>query len=120
MAKTDREATASPTPRTPRTPVELSSVSQEIAEERKKTSLNYRRLEQELRWREKYASNLRWIMIIQIVIADILFAVYLCQNAWSVPVAAISVYLSATVVEVIGLVYVITTSLFPNRGKKRK
>jgi len=55
----------------------------------------------------------------QIVIADGVFVGYAwAGRQWDLPVAAISVWLSATVVQVIAVLLVITRYLFPDRGKR--
>jgi hypothetical protein len=55
------------------------------------------------------------LMGLQIVIADVIFAWWGMANKWVVDPAPISAWLGATVVEVIGVVYVITSYLFPKR-----
>jgi hypothetical protein len=55
----------------------------------------------------------------QILISDAVFIVWGSMNGWDIDATAIGIWLSATVVEVIGVVYVITSYLFPKRrGKK--
>lgn len=54
-------------------------------------------------------------MGVQILLADAGFALYGIFNGWHIPPAAIIAWLSATVIEVIGLVLVITQRLFPTR-----
>lgn len=51
----------------------------------------------------------------QILIADLVFGLYGWFHLWHIPPAAIIAWLSATVIEVIGLVLVITQRLFPTR-----
>jgi hypothetical protein len=52
--------------------------------------------------------------ICQVVCADVVFVVYAAIGVhWKLPVAAIQAWLAATVVQVIGLVVIITQSLFP-------
>jgi hypothetical protein len=56
----------------------------------------------------------------QIGIADAVFIAYAWNGRhWNLPVAAISVWLSATVVQVIAVLLVITRYLFPDRGRRR-
>lgn len=46
--------------------------------------------------------------------ADVVFLIYASLGAhWNIPSAVISAWLASTVVEVIGVVYAITRSLFP-------
>lgn len=52
--------------------------------------------------------------IFQILCADTVFVLYATWGVhWNLPVAAIESWLAATVVQVIGLVVIITQSLFP-------
>jgi hypothetical protein len=63
----------------------------------------------------------KWLAIIagcaalaQVATADIVFILYASHGRhWNVPTAAIQAWLAATVVQVIGVVLVITRSLFP-------
>jgi len=52
--------------------------------------------------------------VAQVVCADVVFVVYAARGVhWKIPTAAIDAWLAATVVQVIGIVLVITRSLFP-------
>jgi hypothetical protein len=64
-----------------------------------------------------YARVLLGALAVQIAIADGAFYVYGFYNSWDIPVTAIEVWLAATVIEVIGVVAVITRSLFPTKSK---
>ncbi|HTL42225.1 MAG TPA: hypothetical protein VL294_12205 [Pseudolysinimonas sp.] len=57
------------------------------------------------------------LMAIQIVVADIVFVVYGNAQEWKIDTPAISAWLGATVIEVIGVVLVIASYLFPKRTK---
>ena len=58
-------------------------------------------------------------LAVQILIADTVFVIYAGKGRhWNLPVAAISVWLSATVVQVIAVLLVITRYLFPDRGRR--
>jgi len=71
-------------------------------------------LRQRLALRETYARNLSRILIAQIAIADIVFIVYAWAGMdWKIPPAAISAWLGAVVVQVVGVVAVVTKGLFP-------
>lgn len=60
----------------------------------------------------------RW-MGRQLVVANILFVLYAwLGREWDVPAPAISAWLGATVVEIIGIVYIIARYLFPSDGPK--
>lgn len=63
-----------------------------------------------------YAIGLFVVMAIQLAIADLVFAVYVVfGEKLGVDPGAMQAWLAATVVQVIGLVYAITRSLFPRR-----
>ncbi len=53
------------------------------------------------------------LMIGQVFIADLAFYFYGFWNDWDIPPAAITTWLAATVIQVIGVVLVITKNLFP-------
>lgn len=63
--------------------------------------------------RGKYANGALIAVSAQIIVADVVFGIYGFANAWKVPAQAMEVWLAATVVQVIGVVLVITRSLFP-------
>jgi hypothetical protein len=57
----------------------------------------------------------------QIVVADGVFVIYAWVGmSWEVPTPAIAAWLSATVVQVIAVLLVITRYLFPDGGRKRR
>jgi hypothetical protein len=58
-------------------------------------------------------------MGIQILVADLVFVMYGSWNGWHIPSRAILGWLGAAVIEVIGVVYVITSYLFPKRQKRK-
>lgn len=73
-------------------------------------------LRADLGYRRTFAQQFRIGMFIQLAIADLVFFIYAWVGEdWKVPTAAINVWLSATVVQVIGIVLVITQNLFPRR-----
>lgn len=88
---------------------DLGIEAKKVEIERQRSDLNLGR---------RYAMVLLGALAIQIAIADGAFYVYGFYNHWDVPVSAIQVWLAATVIEVIGVVAVITRSLFPNNNKK--
>lgn len=69
-------------------------------------------VEQNRKLRLTYAAVLLVIMLIQVAIADVIFYLYGTANHWNVPASVISSWLAATVIEVIGVVVVITRFLF--------
>jgi hypothetical protein len=71
---------------------------------------------QTLRLRETYAGALLWMLAGQIAAANTGFFLYASLGVhWHVQATVMEVWLSAAVVEVIGVVLVITRSLFPRR-----
>jgi hypothetical protein len=55
---------------------------------------------------------------LQVVCAYVVFIVYAADGLnWKVPTAAIESWLAATVIQVIGIVLVITRSLFPSKDE---
>jgi hypothetical protein len=80
------------------------------------TSLDRQERTQTHNLREKYANGALIAVAVQIGIADTVFVVYGFANGWNVPAQAMEVWLAATVVQVIGVVLVITRSLFPKDG----
>lgn len=79
--------------------------------------LHERNLEQDIKLKKKYAYWLLGTMIGQLLVADIVFVVYAHFGAeWDLSSAVINAWLIATLVEVIGIVLVVTQYLFPRRG----
>jgi hypothetical protein len=73
------------------------------------------RLRQLLNLRDDYAKWFRRILAAQLAVADIVFIIYAWAGVgWDVPTAAISAWLGAVVIQVIGIVMVITKGLFPS------
>jgi hypothetical protein len=70
---------------------------------------------QDIKLKKRYANGALIIMGIQILVADAVFAWYGDANEWDIPVAAISLWLTAAVVEVIGVALVVARYLFPRR-----
>lgn len=75
-----------------------------------------REQEQDLELKGKYGRRLLSMMILQLGIADAVFVAYAwAGKSWNVPTESMHVWLGATLVEVIGVVYVVTRYLFPTR-----
>jgi hypothetical protein len=53
-------------------------------------------------------------MAVQLIVADAAFYFYGFWNSWDIPDVAITGWLGATVIQVIGVVLVITKNLFPS------
>lgn len=74
------------------------------------------KLDMELR--EKYAKWFLWGLGMQLGVADVVFVLYAWVGEhWTIPAVAISAWTGALVVEVIGVVLVITNGLFPKDDK---
>lgn len=58
------------------------------------------------------------VMVLQVAASNVIFGWYGDTNGWDVPPLAISAWLGATVVEVIGVVLVVVNYLFPAEGRK--
>jgi hypothetical protein len=69
-----------------------------------------------------YANWLRWLLGAQLGIADAVFIAYAwVGRSWHLDPAVIDIWLGATVVQVVGIVLVVTRHLFPLRdgGKQQ-
>ena len=53
------------------------------------------------------------LMVAQLLIADAAFYLYGFENGWHIPTAAITAWLAATVIQIVGVVLVIAKNLFP-------
>lgn len=73
---------------------------------------------QDLRLREWYALGLFLLLIAELVVVNLIFWKYAEKGAhWNVPEGVMQVFLGATVVQVIGVVAVVTRYLFPRRDR---
>jgi hypothetical protein len=78
--------------------------------------LNERDIGQDIALKKKYATTLLWIMGVQIAVADVVFILYAQWGVdWHVEPTVMQFWLSATVVEVLGIVLVVTKYLFSAR-----
>jgi hypothetical protein len=72
--------------------------------------------EQDYGLRQKYADWILWLLGAQFLIADAVFVAFAwAGRSWELPPGVIEVWLAATVVQVVGVVAVVTRHLFPNR-----
>jgi hypothetical protein len=55
---------------------------------------------------------------LQVLIADVAFFIYAILNGWELPSEVMVGWLSATVVQTVGIVYVIARHLFPSRDPR--
>lgn len=80
------------------------------------TRLRHRDFEQDIILKRRYANILLWAMIGQVAAADVVFILYAHFGAhWKLSGSVINVWLGATLIEVIGVVLVVTRYLFPHR-----
>lgn len=71
---------------------------------------------QELQLRRNYARGLLAILAIQLLIADAVFVAFAWAGEhWRLTTAVIDTWLAAVVVQVVGVVLVVTRHLFPQR-----
>lgn len=69
---------------------------------------------QTLRLRGVYAWTFLGVLAAQMIVADVAFLLYAAWGVrWNVPPEVMTAWLSATVVEIVGVVYAVTRSLFP-------
>jgi hypothetical protein len=72
--------------------------------------------ELEYRLKSRYAT---WILILlgtQLLAANVMFTAFAwAGEGWELSTSVVQVWLAATVVQVVGVVYVVTRHLFPNR-----
>lgn len=72
--------------------------------------------EQEHGLRQKYADGIIWLLGAQFVVADAVFVAFAwAGRCWDLEPGVIEVWLAATVVQVVGVVALVTRHLFPNR-----
>lgn len=66
--------------------------------------------------RQSYADWLLWLLAGQFLIADAVFVAFAwVGRRWDLPPQVIEVWLVATVVQVVGVVAIVSRHLFPNR-----
>lgn len=89
-----------------------------LDERERAQGLSLRRLfaEQEHGLRQKYADWIIWLLGVQMLGTDVIFVVYAwAGRGWELLPGVIEVWLGATVVQVVGVVIVVTRHLFPSR-----
>jgi hypothetical protein len=97
---------------------ELPEELMNLDEQERALGISLRRLfaEQEHGLRQKYADWIIWLLGAQFVVADGVFVAFAwAGQGWDLPPGVIEVWLAATVVQVVGVVAVVTRHLFPNR-----
>jgi hypothetical protein len=76
---------------------------------------------QTLKLRGVYAWTFLGALAAQMVAADVAFFLYAAWGVhWAVPPEVMTAWLSATVVEIVGVVYAVTRSLFPLSDHKNQ
>lgn len=95
-------------------------VAQELERARQEVETKRERDKQEIELRRTYANGLLRILTGQLVIADAVFVAFAWAGKdWNLSTAVIDTWLGAVVVQVIGVVLVVTRHLFPQRDSKR-
>ena len=83
----------------------------------KRLAERVKQLEQDTKLRGPYAWTILVATGVQIIVADVVFVLYATNGVhWVIPPAAISAWLGAVVIQVIGVVLVVTRYLFPGKG----
>ncbi len=94
-------------------------LAQELDRARQEVDTKRARDTQEIELRRTYANGLLRILTAQLVIADLVFVVFAWAGKdWNLSTAVIDTWLGAVVVQVIGVVLVVTRHLFPQRDGK--
>jgi magnesium-transporting ATPase (P-type) len=83
-----------------------------------KRGQEYRRAEQDIKNRRRIADAAIVGMIFQIVLANTVFIIYALTMGAELQVGALQVWLLATVVQIVGVIVVITQYLFPPQRAK--
>ena len=89
-----------------------------LTEREREQKLTLQRLfaEQEHGLRQSYAEWLLWLLGTQFLIADAVFVAFAwAGKRWDLPPGVIEVWLAATVIQVVGVIAIVTRHLFPNR-----
>lgn len=74
--------------------------------------------EQEHGLRQMYADWTLWLLGAQFVIADAVFVTFAwVGRSWNLPPGVVEVWLAAAVVQVVGVVAIVTRHLFPSRDQ---
>jgi hypothetical protein len=91
-----------------------SGVADQLEELRPTFDLFEQEKLQELELKESYGKNLLRGMFLQLFVADAVFVAYAWYGKhWKLDPSVIEIWLAATVVRMVGVVYVVTRNLFP-------
>lgn len=99
-------------------PLDQSEKTRDLGHEERAQRLTLRRLfaEQEYGLRQKYADWIIWLLATQFVVADAVFVTFAWAGRnWDLAPGVVEVWLAATVVQVVGVVAIVTRHLFPGR-----
>ncbi len=102
-------------------PRELSDTFERLGERERvqEIELRGRFAAQEHGLRQRYGEWILWILGVQLLVADAVFVVFAWAGVgWDLPPAVAEAWLVATVVQVVGVVAVVTRHLFPNRDAR--
>jgi hypothetical protein len=100
---------------------ELPEHLKHLPQQRDRLEIDLKRefAKQELELRETYAKGLLAILAVELVLVNVIFWKYAATGKhWNVPDGVIQIWLGATVVQVVGVVTVVTRYLFPSRDKQ--
>jgi len=75
--------------------------------------LKHRKRLNEVNLHNRIGNGALLLMVGQLLIADTAFYIYGFKNSWDIPTAAITTWLGATVIQIVGVVLVIAKNLFP-------
>lgn len=76
--------------------------------------LTHRKRLNEVKLHNRVGNGALALMVVQLLIADTAFYIYGFKNGWHIPTAAITTWLAATVIQIVGVVLVIAKNLFPS------
>jgi hypothetical protein len=105
----------------PETPASGSAHLSDLPDRELAQELELRQLfaEQEHGLRQTYADWLLWLLGAQFLVADAVFVAFAwVGQKWAVPTGVIEVWLAATVVQVVGVIAIVTRHLFPGRDRR--
>lgn len=97
-------------------PIRRGSSAPKLRELKSSADLELEGQELDLRLKKRYGGWLLFLLAAQLIAADVLMFIYAWKGYdWKVPDTVMQAWLGATVVQLIGVVYVVVTHLFPKR-----
>jgi hypothetical protein len=98
----------------PEMPVEYQFLDERL--KLQEIKIKRKHAKQDIDLRRKYASWLLVILAVELVVVNAMFWAYAEQGKnWAIPDGVMQIWLGATVVQVVGVVTVVTRYLFPRR-----